>query len=72
MESLIIDHTGFDVAAMSKLTEQDFVDIHKDTDAICRHNTAEEKDKWLRDAHKAVCEKAGVAQPVKKAVKKSS
>ena len=54
MQTLIIDNTGFDVAAMSAITEKEFIDIHKDTDGMCRGKTPEEKVKWLKSAYKDI------------------
>lgn len=52
--SLIIDNTGFDIAAMSAITEKQFIDIHKDTDAICRGKSSEEKEAWLKNAYASI------------------
>lgn len=62
IQTLIIDNSGFDVAAMSQITEKEFIDTHKDTDSISFRKTPAETEKWLKDAYKAI--KAAVA-PVK-------
>lgn len=54
IQSLTIDNAGFDVLAMSQLTEQEFVDLHKATPAITYGKTEEETVKWLKKAHKAI------------------
>lgn len=58
IESLIIDNCGFDVLAMAGMSEKEFVDTHMGNDAICQGKTAEQKTKWLKDAHKAIKAKA--------------
>lgn len=58
---LIIDNVGFDVEAMAKMTEKEFVDTHMGTDAICWGKTPEEKKAWLKNAYKEI--KGLVAKP---------
>lgn len=55
---MIIDNVGFDVQAMAGLTEAEFIKIHIDTPAICQYLTKEVKIKWLKNAYKAIKEKA--------------
>lgn len=66
MSSLIIDNAGFDVEAMSALTEADFIELHKSNPAIQYGKTEQDLLKWLKNAHKAICEKAGVKSETKK------
>ena len=51
---MIIDNVGFDVKAMSLLTEKQFIDTHLSNDAICRGKSVAERRDWLRAAHAAI------------------
>ena len=51
---MIIDNVGFDVKAMSLLTEKQFIDTHLSNDAICRGKSVAVRRDWLRAAHAAI------------------
>lgn len=48
---MIIDNTGFDVAAMLKLTKKEFIEIHLSNDAIGGSGkTDAQRKQWLEKA----------------------
>lgn len=57
-QTLIIDNTGFDVAAMAEMTEAEFVELFLPNDAIARHKTEEQRVKYLKDCHAAILKAA--------------
>jgi len=59
MESLIIDNAGFDINAMSKMKEAEFVKLHLENKAIAYGLPEEERVQWLKAAHKSILEAAG-------------
>jgi len=76
---LILDGVGFDVKAMAEMTETDFVETHKDTEAITYGKTPEQTEAWLKDAYsKIVAENspphpaAEKAKPTIKAAKEAA
>ncbi len=54
METLIIDNVGFDVKAMSEMKKDEFVKLHLDNDAICRHMDQKAKVKFLEEAYSKI------------------
>jgi hypothetical protein len=54
MKCLVIDNTGFDVAAMAQVKVEDFIQLHASNDAICIGQTPAQKAKWLKNAHAAI------------------
>ena len=55
-KSLTIDKVGFDVEAMAKLSEKEFVEIHLENDAICPHQPKDVRFKYLKDCYASIKE----------------
>lgn len=54
MRTLIIDNVGFDVEALAKLSEKEFVDTHLSNDAIAANKSNTERIKYLKNCYKEV------------------
>jgi hypothetical protein len=56
MKELMIDNAGYDVQAMSKMSQQEFVDTHFDNDAIGRGRDADGRRAYLAECHSKIVE----------------
>lgn len=71
-QTLIIDNVGFDVQAMHEMTEQQFVDLFLENDAIARHKTPEERKQYLQACYSSIAKVAAPDPDTGKPKKSSS
>jgi hypothetical protein len=65
MNNLIYDNAGYDVDAMVKLSEREFVETHLPNDAIAKNKTPEERAKYLKEVYKAIVQASKVSKASK-------
>lgn len=70
-QTLIIDNTGFDVEAMAQMTEEDFVALFLENDAIAPHKTEDERKAYLKNCYAGI-QKAAAPPDVKKPKRSST
>lgn len=64
MSTLIIDNVGFDIEAMKRMNEKDFINLHLENKSIAQRMAAMDRRKYLKDAYRMIKgEESAYAEP---------